>query len=495
MEELTERDMVKNIKSAVEKGHLVVIEREVGAKDHLLDISEVLEGNIYASTAASDEDNIFCKAMPEYADELRIGAPPRVLLVYLSDMNGILLAEDHRDESSMDADIFSGMISAVSNFVKDSIKQLSGEEEDKGGGLDALSYRDDKLGNLTIRIIRGKTGVLIVSYKGDLSREIENDITGVMKWIDQEHGDDIKGWSNNMNEPFLADITNTIRDTFISSGKYDGKFNMDSMMENKEEIKEALLKRINSQKKSVFIFDDAECMDPLSLELLEHLLKNTDVPVIIQYNTGVLEGDLTNETLHDLINYMVEENRCSKLSVRSDIDIEEVISSKLNAVDDDAMKLMSYAAVGDTFKEDVMKDALKKTDIDVMTIIEKLRSVGIVKGTRFANSRLRERALDIIKDDERLEIDIHVATALIRCGDPSHSIRVAEILLPHADKHESVRKKAVVYAVEAGDQLLRNFNTDGALKFFNSAIELDDDPERKQRLLEKTLIMESLTWI
>lgn len=494
---MKKKNLLVGMKTALDKGHTVFIEREVGAEDMLHHAGNLLkEHSIYFSTAATEGDNIFSRAMPDQSDLLRIRAPPRVLMVSLSDASGVTLTEVHRDKASMDPDIFSGMLSAVSNFVKDSVKMLNGEM-DGPGGLDALSYSDEKLGNLTIRIRRGTASVLVVSYKGDPSVEIENDITQTNQWIEEHYGDQIKNWSNNMNELFIKDISERITDTFIHSGRYDGKYDMDSMMECKEDIKKTLLESINkpSQKKIAFLFDDMECIDPLSLELLDHVVHNSNVKIVCQYNTDVLEGGVNNEGLSKLIRGYHDQNRCTVIPVRADVDIEEVIRSKLAGVDRDSLWVMKYAAVADTFDRDVITGAMKDSGMDAGSMIDKLRGAGIVKGNGFANSRLRERTLEELRGKEKRKIELHVVSSLIKSGDPQHSVRIAELLLPYAKHHDVIRRKAVGFSIDAGDLLLRNFDTERALYFYNKAIEFEDDDNRKQKILEKTLILESLTWI
>ncbi len=488
------------IREAVDKGDFVIIEREIGAEDGLQHAKCALSDyDLYEATASIKNDNVFSRAMPKHSDMLKIGVPPKVMIAYLSDMNGMLLAEAHREESSMDADIFSGMLNAVSNFVKDSIQQWSGEEEKESGGLDALSYRDDTLGNLTIRIKRGKLSVLIVTYKGDISREIEVDLDKTVKWIDEHHLAELEGWSGNTNEPFLNDITEDLNRTFLESGKYDGKLDMDGIMENKEHIKDylydAINENINKGEKPVYLFDDLENIDPLSLDLIRYVSSDTKARVVCQFNTDILEDTTIDEITSELIRELEDDNKCKHISIRSDIDIEELVHSKFSEVDSKALKLLGYAATIGTFEKNVLKRAMKNTDINIEDIMDKLKTAGIVKNGRFANNRLRERALEGIQGKEKKEIELRVAAALIKSDSTQYNIRIAELLLPYATKYDIIRKKAVKYSIKAGDQYLRSFNTEAALKFYNSAIELDNNEERKQELLEKTLILESLTWI
>lgn len=471
-----------------------MIEKEVGAEGGLTDVRRLLEDRkIFESSAASTRDNIFSRAMHKHSNIFKIRTPPKIITAYLSDMSGMLFCVATRDKSDLDPDIFSGMLSAVSNFVNDSIQQWSGKSEEQGsGGLDALSYKDDKLGNLTIRICRGSFGVLIVTYKGDISKDIERDIQETVDWVEEHHSGELKNWDGDTDADFLYEIKRYLYRTFLESGRYDGKFDMETLMENKEEIKDNLVEKVNEQTgEFVFLFDDIQYIDPLSLELLSHLLHNTTALIICQYEIDLLEEDLENEGFKKLIE---DTGRCRKISIRSNVDIEELIRSKLKGVDEDSLKLLKYAAVADSFDTEVLTRALKSNPKKINKVVNNLENVGIVKNDRFANSRLRTRAMEYISRKEQKMIDLRIAAAMIKIRDESNNIRIAELLLPYADSKRIIRKKAVKYSIDAGDELLRKFDIDRATEFYNQAITLDTNEKRKHSLLEKTLILESLTW-
>jgi predicted ATPase len=59
-----------------------------------------------------------------FADEA-----PRVEAVYLVSHSGMSIAEAIREETKLDSDIFSGMLTAVGDFVQDSLSMLTGEEK------------------------------------------------------------------------------------------------------------------------------------------------------------------------------------------------------------------------------------------------------------------------------------------------------------------------------------------------------------------------------
>ena len=59
-------------------------------------------------------------------EELLAGdeVPPRLEALYLVSKGGILLAKHERTSGTMDSDIFTGMLTAVTQFIKDSVSQM-----------------------------------------------------------------------------------------------------------------------------------------------------------------------------------------------------------------------------------------------------------------------------------------------------------------------------------------------------------------------------------
>jgi len=497
-------ELLKTVMKTIEGKEVLFIEKEIGAEDGLSWVKDHLKEKtdleIYEASASKTGDTIFSKAMPRFSNVLKIGNPPNVLTAYYTNMDGMLITEVKRQDSNLDSDIFSGMLTAVNNFVQDSMKQWSGEEGkegEAGGGLDVLSYKDKNLGNLIIHMGRGENGVLVVTYKGDISSKIKKDIQDTTEWIDDTYGNKLQNWSGKVNEGFIKDIQSFIRDDFFESGKYDGKLDMDSVMDSKEEIVKRLtniLKNKSKKKNIVFLFDDVEHLEPLSIDLIDHTLENLDIPMICQYETDVLDHGVTNEGLKSLIEDIKSSGRLNMYSIKSDINIEDLVRSKLKKVDKEAFNVLKYAAVLEEFDTDILSKAMRIPADKLDDVISNLDDIGVVKNRLFANSRLRERGLERINDKERRMIDLKLASALIKSGKHGYSKKIAELLIPYAENQEKIRKKAVEYSIEAGDQMLKAFNTEKAVDFYNKAISFDSNEDRKQSLLQKTLILESITW-
>jgi predicted ATPase len=53
-------------------------------------------------------------------------APPKIQWLYLINNSGMLVSQYSRSEGGLDSDIFAGMLTAVENFVKDSLEGLDG---------------------------------------------------------------------------------------------------------------------------------------------------------------------------------------------------------------------------------------------------------------------------------------------------------------------------------------------------------------------------------
>ena len=69
--------------------------------------------------------------------------PPKVECIYLMKDSGILIKDVTRSETKLDSSIFAGMLTAVSEFVKDSLSMLSGEQ--KKEALNSIGYENYRI--------------------------------------------------------------------------------------------------------------------------------------------------------------------------------------------------------------------------------------------------------------------------------------------------------------------------------------------------------------
>ncbi len=126
--------------------------------------------------------------------------------VYLIKNDGILLSHHtRRIKPTVDEDILAGMLTAITEFVKDAFKSSS--------ELDEIKFRE-----MDIQLARGKYVTLATIISGKDKEGIRRQMQACVRDIEKNCGDLLKNWSGNMDEIRVVD--KYIRD-FIQ-GKYVG---------------------------------------------------------------------------------------------------------------------------------------------------------------------------------------------------------------------------------------------------------------------------------
>jgi predicted ATPase len=199
-----------------------------------------------------------------FADEA-----PRVEAIYLVSHSGMLIKEVIREETKLDPDIFSGMLTTVGNFVQDSLSMLT--ESEGEGELNTLGYENyriliENLGKINLAVIlSGKENEFLI-----------NGMKEVLIKVDKQYGNALKGWDGK--EKSVEGIDRIIG-ILISSGKYDGiDYAKDNPQIKRNRIFENILlgiERHSITTPSILCIEDLQWADPSSLALIHYVARNT----------------------------------------------------------------------------------------------------------------------------------------------------------------------------------------------------------------------------
>ncbi len=484
--------MENKLEKILDTGGTLFIEKEIGAENKLQEYKGKLDDYNLYETISDKNKNIFEKALPdEYSKIFKIKKPPKIISAYFINSNGLLMNEVNRESNDLDGDIFSGMLNAVNNFVKDSLNQK--EDGDIEGGLNILSYKDQNIGETTIQMNRGKNGMLVVTYKGNVSEYLGEELNIFNNEIHKKYPQ-LKEFEGDMDDEYIKDMDKDIKNRFFDSKRFEGEIDLNRLKIAKNSIKEKVLDIVEKEQKNnktCLLFDEVQNIDNFSAEILDYVSRNSDVPMICQYEIEVLDEGIKNESLQKAMNKITEDNY-SKIYIKSNLNIEELVKEKLKDVNEEAFEVLRYAAVAEKFDIEVLNYAMNIPKERIESIQKNLEEEGILKEKRFSNSRLKERAIENIPDYRKSQIDISIANALIKKNE--NYPKIAELLIPYIETNEDNRENAVKYSIKSAEQFLQNLNTDKAIEFYHNAIDADKNNQRKMDTLEDVLEIENLTW-
>ena len=198
---------------------------------------------------------------------MAFGNPPRVEIALLVAPDGRVFSRAERKATGLDADVFASMLSAVENFVKDSLSAMSSGT----GGEMALGGVD--YGHNRILIEHRSFGNLVLVLTGQETELLKDDMVDAMDRVFHLHGKALEKWDGDRKtvEPLLPEV-----ERFITSGQYDGVDEVKDPENRHWKLMANITRGLTraSREAPLLIFLDAlQWVDPSSMGLLRYVLK------------------------------------------------------------------------------------------------------------------------------------------------------------------------------------------------------------------------------
>ena len=254
---------------------------------------------------------------------------PRIEGMYLLTDTGLLVKSVVRPEStSLDSDIFAGMLTTVNNFVADSLSRLHGETN--GDSMHRLDYGDYSImlewreRTILVAIVTGKETEFLVDDMRDSLAEAERRCEGRLKtW----EGDE-------MDTSSLEDLLLPLLDKYDGTSYVDQspKAKRDLMFEN---VALGLVRRAHSAP-ILLCLEDLQWADPSTLALLHHVARSaqgTGLLIVGTYRVEDLGGEGADRSLIDTMIRMDREDLLEKIRLErmSEETTAEVVTSLLGS--------------------------------------------------------------------------------------------------------------------------------------------------------------------
>jgi predicted ATPase len=226
-------------------------------------------------------------------------AAPKVEAVYIVTDTGLLIKEALREETELDPELFTAMLTTVGNFVKDSLSMLNGRE--KKGALNILGYE-----NYRILIECGTQTILVVILTGIENEFLINDMKELLINVNNQYGNVLKRWDGDGASVIGIE---KLMQPLITSGKYDGIYygkgdprtRRNLLFEN---VSLGLIRHA-TQKPTLICIEDLQWADPSSLALMHYVARNTKRSGLVILGTYRLEDVTVKEGMtHPLIERM-----------------------------------------------------------------------------------------------------------------------------------------------------------------------------------------------
>ncbi len=476
--------------------------------------------------------------------------PPKVISAYLIDSSGILVTKAEREETELDPDIFASMLTAVGNFVSDSLS-LMGENEDSR--LNAIGYGDHDILIQTV----GELSLAVV-IEGTNSEFLIDDMRRILR----EVGEPLKDWTG---ETKTVKTVEPKVSWLVESSNYDGTYMVDDPKLIQENLFDNVLlgiQRLSSEQPVILFLDDIQWADPTSLKLLHYLSRNIrehSVFILCTYRpediievqgvsrdtanylrttlqnmsrehlyhdirldrldsaavksiTSKMLGELPDEFsdrlyedsggnpffLLEVIQLLMEEGHLreedglwltdeSINELHIPAKIFDVVVRRLDRLISEQREILECASVvGNEFESNVVGEI---TGMARMALLKNLNNIekthrlihSLKKKYRFDHSKIREVLYEGINEELRQEYHRIIAESYIELygsDNDEYLINIARHFFTAEDE------RAVEYLLRAGEHARSSFANEEALRFYEDALTLTEDPVISKKALE-----------
>lgn len=432
------------------------------------------------------------QALPEDAKDLRIESPPNILGGFINEASGLLMAKyEHMGiESTLDSELYTSMTQAVTNFIKDTIKQL---------GREGSAYNIFGDGDLKFAVVARPHIAATIMYESSTEdnniKEILYKITGD---IESEKKQELVNWNNNTDEthPLISYLNGKLQE-ITSDKKYSGERDIDSFKYEQARRNDKTLQILEKRaagKPIVLYLNNLEQVDETNAAALAHIIRSapkSKIFIVGSYEVDKLglEEELGNDNLREIRDE--HEDKIQYLALNSPEDFEKDLQNKFKDAPEFAAQFLAIAAAAKSAADsEVLSKAAEALGIDGKTIINCIPYLienKLLKDLKPANSKIAKKALEAY--EEKPEFYKAVAEAI----ESVYGSKAKQFSPLLAELYESAKDEAKVieWAKVAAEHFADTSNFESAIKKYQQVFDLLKDKAAQLETLEKKLDVES----
>ena len=245
-------------------------------------------------------------------ENLLVEHAPRIEGMYLLTDTGLLIKSAVRAErTTLDSDVFAGMLSTVSNFVGDSLAKLRLEE--RADTMHRLDY-----GDYSILLEQRDHTVLVAVVTGTETEFLVDDMRESLAEAERSFGARLKAWNGDEEEvTAVADLLLPLLDKYDGTtvGSQSPKVKRDLLFES---VALGLARRAQSRP-VLLCLEDLQWADPSTLALFHYVSRSAGEGGLMIVGTfrpeDLLAADGANRSLIDTMTRMDRENLHQKIEL------------------------------------------------------------------------------------------------------------------------------------------------------------------------------------
>jgi len=232
--------------------------------------------------------SLFSSAI-EKDDWDRLLAPQKTVTVdevFLVWRSGLLISHLVTDKSqAIDGDIVAGMLTAVGDFVKDSLMDKAEKT-----GLGKLEYRDTK-----IFIEHGASIFVVAITKGSEPQDLRGDLREVLDSVNTEYGGVLEKWNGDLEK--VKGVEKHLAGLLGKEYRVMEEMSRERVEQERVRISEGVLEYLQAASEEtplLISLEDVHWADEASLNMVEHIARGvgqSKVMMCLSYRPGFLGKD------------------------------------------------------------------------------------------------------------------------------------------------------------------------------------------------------------